>query len=556
MPAGIPCATDKTVWMFWHDWSDAPDIARKSVESWTIRNPDWDVRPLCWSSVGDWLDAEVIARIRSLDICIQHQTDLLRLELLFRHGGVWADATSFCAWPLSDWLPDCLRQGFFAFRRDIIQTPQRPIANWFLAASAGSDLLAQLRVKVWAYWEQRARTGDYFWFHGVFANALTTDAGFAVAWEKVPAISCMHPFHAGPNSPALPQKPTEAHLRLLADPPAPVYKLTHKMGTVCGPESLLHRIVQETITPFRRHPVHPRIVLHVGLPKCASTTLQVWAHENRDMLRAHGVCYPQPSPGTGVPKHQELVRAFLQSRFQAAEARVAPVPEPVLFLSTEGFSNHFYDLERNPWAAVRMRALFRGSRLSLLMITREKDAWARSYHQQQIVNPPNPRYLHGSSLQFDDFLQQDRVRRLYNWEKLAVDLQEFYGAETIVQTSVEGDWQRVVTEHLGIPHMLDSLKNFPRQNLGLTRHATELLRQANAFGIETGRNIFIRLLSHIDRHLDAGKDVPPFAGFLGKQEETQAIAQLVSRLQATDGNARRTLDAMRHLIGQIERIPE
>ena len=203
-----------------------------------------------------------------------------------------------------------------------------------------------------------------------------------------------------------------------------------------------------------------------------------------------------------------------------------------------------------------MRALFRGSRLSLLMITREKDAWARSYHQQQIVNPPNPRYLHGSSLQFDDFLQQDRVRRLYNWEKLAVDLQEFYGAETIVQTSVEGDWQRVVTEHLGIPHMLDSLKNFPRQNLGLTRHATELLRQANAFGIETGRNIFIRLLSHIDRHLDAGKDVPPFAGFLGKQEETQAIAQLVSRLQATDGNARRTLDAMRHLIGQIERIPE
>jgi hypothetical protein len=54
------------------------------------------------------------------------------MELLRRHGGVWADATCYCLQPLAEWLPSKLAPaGFFAFDRP---APDRMLASWFLAA--------------------------------------------------------------------------------------------------------------------------------------------------------------------------------------------------------------------------------------------------------------------------------------------------------------------------------------------------------------------------------------------------------------------------------------
>lgn len=53
-------------------------------------------------------------------------------------GGVWADATLWCARPLDDWLePSCRTAGFFGYDRP---AADRPIATWFLAAAADSRI--------------------------------------------------------------------------------------------------------------------------------------------------------------------------------------------------------------------------------------------------------------------------------------------------------------------------------------------------------------------------------------------------------------------------------
>ena len=60
-----------------------------------------------------------------------HRANVLRMELLARHGGVWVDATCFCVRPLDEWLPAQMSSGFFAFARP---ARSRLLANWFLAA--------------------------------------------------------------------------------------------------------------------------------------------------------------------------------------------------------------------------------------------------------------------------------------------------------------------------------------------------------------------------------------------------------------------------------------
>lgn len=139
----------KTIWFLWFQGlENAPYMVRKCHESWIVRNPGWRVVDL---------DEESLPAVASLDyrsgnlarLPSQHRADLLRLDLLAHHGGVWADATCFCVQPLDDWLAPNLTSGFFAFSRP---GPDRLISNWFLAAEPGNVLAGRLFLQMAAYW--------------------------------------------------------------------------------------------------------------------------------------------------------------------------------------------------------------------------------------------------------------------------------------------------------------------------------------------------------------------------------------------------------------------
>jgi len=71
------------------------------------------------------------------------QSDLVRLSILATSGGVWADADVFCVLPLDWWLAAYTRAaGMFAFR---LKGRDRSLASWFLASTAGHELLVEWR---------------------------------------------------------------------------------------------------------------------------------------------------------------------------------------------------------------------------------------------------------------------------------------------------------------------------------------------------------------------------------------------------------------------------
>ncbi|BBL76474.1 capsular polysaccharide synthesis protein [Methylomagnum ishizawai] len=234
----------RIIWLLWlQGWDQAPEVAWAGRASWEKRNPGWQVHALDQANVVDFLSPEGSKRVFSTPKQPEAMSDQIRLELLHQHGGVWADATTLCARPLDEWLPQAMPNGFFAFAlpgHD--RSHGRMIATWFLGAEKGGYIIEQWRNAARRYWNGRARRDNYFWVHLLFTKLHAADPRFQELWDGTPQIASNYLFTHGPRSARLLQEPPPEIERLLASPPSPVFKLTHKFDTPPGPGSLMERL--------------------------------------------------------------------------------------------------------------------------------------------------------------------------------------------------------------------------------------------------------------------------------------------------------------------------
>ncbi|MGY0616902.1 glycosyltransferase family 32 protein [Vibrio sp. FJH11] len=132
----------KIIWMYWNTpLSSAPDVVQLSIESWIKLNPDYEVRVLSDENLNQELgfDFNAVFELCFVKLTLAMKADILRLYLLSRFGGVWADSTTFCLEPLTHWLPECTRlHSFFTFRHETVAS--RPVEAWFIAARQQSNI--------------------------------------------------------------------------------------------------------------------------------------------------------------------------------------------------------------------------------------------------------------------------------------------------------------------------------------------------------------------------------------------------------------------------------
>ena len=251
--------------MFWSQGLEtAPDLVRRCHESWVLRNPNWrirmlDGRDLAGLGLRDYGAPSLVAQSPN------HLSDLLRLDLLAAHGGIWADATCYCMRPLDEWLPDLAApSGFFAFARP---GPDRLLSSWFLAAQPDNHLVTRLRDWLADHWSRPFKTarGDaggaidrllissprrralwfsrpvrdwlgadpYFAFHYAFERLVRSHPECRTIWARTPKVSADGPHRlqaVGLRSPLS----TEI-AREIDDAAEPLYKLTWKQGPEPAP---------------------------------------------------------------------------------------------------------------------------------------------------------------------------------------------------------------------------------------------------------------------------------------------------------------------------------
>lgn len=251
---------DKRIWFLWlQGIQNAPSLVQTCLNSWRYWNPEWDIEVLDHDRLLSVLPEYASNAERWIQLPAASLSDLVRLNLLARYGGVWTDATCLCRKPLDAWLPGLFTGDFFAFA-DADPAAGRPIASWFLAATPSSVLLTRWRDDANAYWDRggqrelvtidqllndpryAAHATDhdlwfdpqrqelntvfpYFWVHYLFARLLRRPE-LGRLWQAVPKLTADIPHrlqHLGLGRKINPALIQEFHGGI-----APLYKLTYR----------------------------------------------------------------------------------------------------------------------------------------------------------------------------------------------------------------------------------------------------------------------------------------------------------------------------------------
>lgn len=244
----IKCLSmNKNIWMLWYQGEDsAPWLVRQCIESWRKHNPQFNIIVLDSLTIKNYIDLP--ANIDFLSM--QMLSDLVRLELLSRYGGVWVDATVYCRKPLNEWILKYTKSGFFAFSSP---GKDRMISSWFLYSNKGNNLVGRFLKEYKKYVTEKSRRlagrilnrlirktdwwfkpvirkclnfYPYFAIHYMFGYLYNCDKYFAGIWNKTPKISADIPHFFALRGFSF--SADEDLKRTLLSEDAPMYKLNWK----------------------------------------------------------------------------------------------------------------------------------------------------------------------------------------------------------------------------------------------------------------------------------------------------------------------------------------
>lgn len=181
----------KIIWILWFQgWDKAPWLSKKCAESWKKMNPGWDVRMI----------DEKNCPVPIYGDTAQARSDVVRLELLAKFGGVWADSTMLCMQPLDSWVwKDIEPAGVWMYhglngpalvKDEKEYSNCEGIASWFIVAKYGNPMIQKWVTACRDYWKNRKSNDNYFWMDKLWYTLYENDEQFKKNWRKVPSICC------------------------------------------------------------------------------------------------------------------------------------------------------------------------------------------------------------------------------------------------------------------------------------------------------------------------------------------------------------------------------
>ena len=148
-------------------------------------------------SIGSWIDLPEIVwkRWKSGRMRPCHFADICRVELLWKYGGYWMDATDYMCHPMPAFVS---RQPFFLYTGD--KEEYSPfIQNCFIRAYAHHPVIGAWRNILRVYWERHSKAFDYFLPHRLFRHIVINNDQLSSMYAQMPHVchNCTHTIRCG-----------------------------------------------------------------------------------------------------------------------------------------------------------------------------------------------------------------------------------------------------------------------------------------------------------------------------------------------------------------------
>jgi len=200
----------RLIWSLWaQGLESAPQMQKTCLWSHKAANPTFTARQLDLPSAINLTNVfSVIAKSSWDKMSIQAKSDVIRVLLLHKYGGVWADATLCMVEGLEHWLHmDVDFTTFIRHDPGATKSTIRPwMSSWFMVSRQGGVVISALRDAVIRFWKDRDDPGEYFWLHRLFSKLMSQNRSvIGDAFEPRTATSA-DPFHClGTDTPELPE---------------------------------------------------------------------------------------------------------------------------------------------------------------------------------------------------------------------------------------------------------------------------------------------------------------------------------------------------------------
>lgn len=171
----LPKKHSNKVWVSWmQGMKNAPALVQRCYRSLQENLNDREIILITSENLKDYTDMPswIMKKYEKGLITRTHFSDLLRLELLCKHGGTWIDSTVFCS---GGNIPAyMLDSDLFMFQnlKPGADGSTLNISSWFMTSCANNKVLMAVRELLWEYWKKEDRLIDYFLIHHFIMMAL------------------------------------------------------------------------------------------------------------------------------------------------------------------------------------------------------------------------------------------------------------------------------------------------------------------------------------------------------------------------------------------------
>ncbi|WP_462405920.1 capsular polysaccharide synthesis protein [Gracilibacillus sp. Marseille-QA3620] len=173
--------SDSPVWVFWWQGLEhAPSTVKKCVASIQQNAGAHCVNIITKHNYKNYvtLPDYILYKYEKGDMTITHFSDILRMELLYTHGGIWMDATLY----LTEELPSDLNEyRFYTIKHGLFGDYHVCKGLWtgfFIASGKGNRAIKYFRDMFYEYWKNENQLICY----------LLIDCIIAIGYENIPAI--------------------------------------------------------------------------------------------------------------------------------------------------------------------------------------------------------------------------------------------------------------------------------------------------------------------------------------------------------------------------------
>lgn len=188
----IPNPYPDKIWVCWlQGEKNAPLLVKKCIASIRKYAADKEVIIITNDNLSQYItfpDFILKNKIKGR-ITNTHFSDIIRIYLLAKYGGIWIDATVYLTGPLPAYA---LNTPLFCYKTSLSETEPIKMSSWFISAQPNHEIIVRTQQLITEYWKHNTWLCHYYLFHLLFSIAIDSKTHLKEQWKAIPYFnSCI-----------------------------------------------------------------------------------------------------------------------------------------------------------------------------------------------------------------------------------------------------------------------------------------------------------------------------------------------------------------------------